>query len=164
MTRSPRLARPRSRAMLVAVPVSSMNTSRAGSKAGCSAFQAARGGDVRLLLLGGVHDLFEADAFGGGEPPHRPEADMDPASPELGADFLQRQIWNRRDPVQQPRPLAIQAGAVIRRPSVWQQLSAQSGASVSLAQQFGLQRRPRTPSPRLRYRTLGKERCLSVET
>jgi hypothetical protein len=34
VTRQPRLARPRSRAIVVEVPVSSMNTSRAGSRLG----------------------------------------------------------------------------------------------------------------------------------
>ena len=57
----------------------------------------ARFGDIRPLLLAGVHDFFKADALGGKEPPHRPVADMQTASGQLGADLFQRQIWNRRD-------------------------------------------------------------------
>jgi hypothetical protein len=47
-------------------------------------------GHVRPLLLGGVHDFFEADALGGKEPPYRPVADMDAAISKLGAKLLQR--------------------------------------------------------------------------
>src|ERR1700730_2469545 len=113
-TRWPRLARPRNRAMLVVVPVSSRKTSRAGSRSGCSACQAARASATsgRSCSLA-CTIFFEADALGGEEPPHRPVADMDAPVGQLGADLFQRQIWNRRDPRQQPSPLALQPRAVI---------------------------------------------------
>jgi len=50
----------------------------------------ARRGDVRPLLLGGVHDFFEADALGGEEAPYRPVADMIAARGKLGPDLFQR--------------------------------------------------------------------------
>src|SRR5438105_2892565 len=40
--RSPRLARPRRRAILVEAPVSSTNTSRSGSRSGCTSNHASR--------------------------------------------------------------------------------------------------------------------------
>src|SRR5713226_8766713 len=100
--------------MLVEVPVSSRKTSRAGSRAGCSAFQAARASATsgRSCSLA-CTIFFKADALGGKEPPHRPVADMQTASGQLGADLFQRQIWNRRDPRQQPSPLALQPRAVV---------------------------------------------------
>ncbi len=73
----------------------------------------ARGSNVRPLLPAGVHGFFKADALGGEEPPHRPVADMQAPIGQLAADLFQRQIRNRRDPRQQPGPLAFQARAAI---------------------------------------------------
>src|SRR4030088_2006915 len=105
ITRRPRLARPRSRAMLVEVPVSSMNTSRAGSRSGCAAIQAARAAATsgRSCSLA-CTIFFEADVFGGEEPPHRAIADRLAARGKLGADLFQRQLGSRRDPLLQPDP------------------------------------------------------------
>src|SRR5260370_2210863 len=90
-TRLPRLARPRKRAMLVEVPVSSRKTSRAGSRPGCSAFQAARASATsgRSCSLA-CTIFFKADALGGEETPHRPLPDIDAPPPKLGADLFQR--------------------------------------------------------------------------
>src|SRR5438105_4731960 len=109
-TRRPRLARPRSRAMAVLVPVSSMNTSRAGSRSGCAAIQAARAAATsgRCCSLA-CTIFFKADALGGKEPPHRPVADLFAAAGKLGTDLLQRQVGNRGDPFQEPRTLILQA-------------------------------------------------------
>src|SRR4051812_45772544 len=112
--RAPRLARPRSRAMLVVVPVSSRKTSRAGSRSGCAAIHRARAAATsgRSCSLA-CTIFFEADALGGEEPPHRAVADRLAASGKLGADLLQRQVGNRGDPLQQPIPIRLQARAVI---------------------------------------------------
>src|SRR6185503_5377904 len=112
--RAPRLARPRSRAMLVVVPVSSRKTSRAGSRSGCAAIQAARAAATsgRSCSLA-CTIFFKADAFGGKEPPYRAIADRLAAAGQLGADLLQRQVGNRGDPLQQPIPICLQARAVI---------------------------------------------------
>src|SRR5258708_30990281 len=100
--------------MLVEVPVSSIKTSRAGSSAGCSSFQAARAAATsgRSCSLA-CTIFFEADALGGEEAPHRAVPDMQAAAGKLGADLLQRQVRNRPDPLQQPGPLALQARVVI---------------------------------------------------
>src|ERR1700704_5786144 len=109
--RRPRLARPRSRAMLVEVPVSSMNTSRAGSRSGCAAIQAARAAATsgRSCSLA-CTIFFEADVFGGEEPPHRAIADRLAARGKLRADLFQRRGGGgpRGDPLQQPDPLLLQ--------------------------------------------------------
>ena len=61
--RSPRLARPRSRAILVDAPVSSMKTSFSGSRSGCPSNQRSRraftsGLHVRAFLLRRMRRLF----------------------------------------------------------------------------------------------------------
>src|SRR6266545_4708738 len=114
MTRRPRLARPRSRAIAVEVPVSSMNTSRAGSRAGCSSFQAARASATsgRSCSLA-CTIFFEADALGSKEPPYRSIPDMLAPLGKLGADLLQRQVGHRGDPLQEPDPLVFQSRFVI---------------------------------------------------
>src|SRR5229473_2578359 len=108
-TRRPRLARPRSRAMAVLVPVSSMNTSRAGSRSGCAAIQAARAAATsgRSCSLA-CTIFFEADVLGGEEPPYRAIADMLAARGKFGADLLQRQVGNRGNPFQQPQAFLLQ--------------------------------------------------------
>src|SRR5712691_10452899 len=95
--------------MLVEVPVSSINTSRAGSRVGCSSFQAARAAATsgRSCSLA-CTIFFEADALGSEKPPHRAIPDMDAAGGKFGPDLLQRQVRNCRDPLQQPGPLALQ--------------------------------------------------------
>src|SRR5690348_12465368 len=100
--------------MVVEVPVSSMKTSRAGSRAGCSACHAARAAATsgRSCSLA-CTIFFEADALGGKEPPHRSVADMLAAGGELGADLLECQVGSRGDPLKQPSPLRFQSGAAI---------------------------------------------------
>src|ERR1044071_2106796 len=89
MTRRPRLARPRSRAMLVAVPVSSMKTSRFGSRVACSAFHPVRAAAMSGRSCSAACTIFfEADALGGEEPPYRAVADMDAVPGEFLADLL----------------------------------------------------------------------------
>src|SRR5579863_2252772 len=107
-TRLPRLARPRKRAMLVVVPVSSRKTSRAGSRSGCAAIHAARAAATSGRSCSLACTIFlEADVLGGKEPPHRPVADMLAASGKFGADLLQRQVGNRGDPLQQPQAFLL---------------------------------------------------------
>src|SRR6266446_3254899 len=124
-TRWPRRARPRSRAIAVEVPVSSINTSRVGSRAGWSSFHAARAAATsgRSCSLA-CTIFFEADPLGGEQPPHRPVPDMDAALGKLGPDLLQRQIRNRRDPPQQPVPLILQARVVIATHRLGRQAAA----------------------------------------
>src|SRR6266542_1038909 len=113
-TRWPRWARPRSRAMLVEVPVSSMKTSRAGSRAAWSSFHAVRASATSDRSCSAACTIFfEADVLGGKEPPHRAVADLDATLRKLGPDLLQRQIRDRFDPLQQPGPLAPQARVVV---------------------------------------------------
>src|SRR6185436_6883571 len=100
--------------MAVEVPVSSMNTSRRGSSPGCSAFHASRAAATsgRSCSLA-CTIFFEADAFGGKEPPYRAVADMLAAGGKLGPDLLQRQIGKRGDPLQQPVSFLLQPRAVV---------------------------------------------------
>src|ERR1700731_4166149 len=115
MTRRPRLPRPRSRAMLVDVPVSSMKTSFDGSSELCPAFQAIRASATSGRSCSAACAVFfEADALGGKEPPYRPVADLHPGPAPPPPPHLQRQIGPRLDPLQQPGPiLPFQARAAL---------------------------------------------------
>src|SRR5271163_570935 len=89
MTRRPRLPRPRDRAMLVEVPVSSIKTSFAGSSEPCSAFQAVRAAATSGRSCSAACAVFfEADALGRKEPLYRPVAHMEAASGQLAPQLL----------------------------------------------------------------------------
>src|SRR5260370_27431493 len=101
-SRSPRGQRPRSLAMLVEVPVSSMKTSLVGSSRGCRCFQLARATRTSSRSCSAARRLFfEADVVPIEEPPHHTGADHDTVLPQLAADFLQRQIRLRSNQSQQ---------------------------------------------------------------
>jgi len=72
-----------------------------------------RRGDIRPLLLAGMHDFFKADALGGEKPPHRAVADSLAAVGKLAAKLLQRHVRRLGNPLQQPVPLVLQPRAVV---------------------------------------------------
>src|ERR1700730_15297394 len=100
--RSPRFERPRRRAILVVAPVSSMNTSRAGSRSGWNSNQArrrratsGRSGSAACAVF------FEADAAAVKEPPHRTDPDRDAATLQHRLQLGQRDVRRLLDLGQQ---------------------------------------------------------------
>jgi hypothetical protein len=76
--------------MLVAVPVSSRNTSRRGSSHGWRFFHTSRA--VGALRLGGVHGFFKADAVPLEEPPDRAHANPHAALAQQPAGLFRGEI------------------------------------------------------------------------
>src|SRR4029077_13946031 len=93
-SRSPRGARPRSRAILVEVPVSSMKTSRSGASLACLSDHAVRAAATSGRSFSAARTLFfEADAVAVEEPPDRTEPRLLLTLIEQTAlDFFQCQV------------------------------------------------------------------------
>src|ERR1700758_2879597 len=107
ISRSPRGARPRRRAILVEVPFSSMNTRRSGSNLGWSSLQATRAAATSGRSCSAARTLFfKADAVAGKKTPNRPEPRLLLAFLEEPAlDFQQRQV--RLLPYQRKQPFLV---------------------------------------------------------
>src|SRR6266404_9707978 len=103
-SRSPRGARPRSRAILVEVPVSSMKTSRSGSSLACLSDHAVRAAATSGRSCSAARTLFfEADAVAVEEPPDRPQPRLLLTLIEQTAlDLFQRQIGFMPNQLKQP--------------------------------------------------------------
>src|SRR5260370_32439631 len=97
-SRSPRGQRPRSLAMLVEVPVSSMKTSLVGSSRGCRCFQLARATRTSSRSCSAARRLFfEADVVPIEEPPHTTGPDHDTVLPQLAPALLHPHIRLRHN-------------------------------------------------------------------
>src|SRR6516225_4178697 len=114
-SRSPRGARPRKRAILVAVPVSSIKTRCSGSSLACSPAQALRAAATSGRSCSAARMLFfEADAVAVKEPPDRPNPRFLLALLQQTAlDLFQRQIRFLSHQCEQPFLMLIQ-----RRPAL----------------------------------------------
>src|SRR6266481_9978375 len=114
-SRSPRGARPRSRAILVEVPVSSMKTSRSGSSLGRLSAHAVRAAATSGRSCSAARTLFfEADAVAVEEPPDRTEPRLLLALIEQTAlDLLQCQVGLLPNQRKQPFLMLLQ-----RRPAL----------------------------------------------
>src|SRR6266404_6406775 len=114
-SRSPRGARPRSRAILVEVPVSSMKTSRSGSSLACLSDHAVRAPATSGRSCSAARTLFfEADAVAVEEPPDRTEPRLLLTLIEQTAlDLLQCQVGLLPNQFEQPLLMPLQ-----RRPAL----------------------------------------------
>src|SRR5262249_36835366 len=94
-SRSPRGARPRSRAMLVLVPVSSMKTRRAGWVSARVSAHSVRAAATSGRSCAGARTLFfKTDPVAVEEAPNRPEPRLLTTLVEqTRADLFQRQVW-----------------------------------------------------------------------
>ena len=91
-SRLPRSARPRRLAMLVVVPVSSMKTSRAGSRPGWPSFQAVRAAATSARACSAACAVFfKADAVSPVEAPDGGDRSGDPAFAQPTPDLRQGQ-------------------------------------------------------------------------
>src|SRR6266850_2693222 len=114
MTRRPRLARPRRRAILVQVPVSSMKTKRAGSRDACSASQSARAWATSGRSCSAACTVFfKPVVLTLEEAPDRAIAHLHAPMLQLTPKLFQRQIRLRSDPRQKPFPFIVQPRSVI---------------------------------------------------
>lgn len=106
--RAPRCSRPRVLAMLVAVPVSSMKTRRAGSSPLWLCRQACRAAATSGRACSAACAVFfKTDAMPVEEPPDRRDRRRQPALAEPGADLLQRQIGRLGDQLQKPLAMPL---------------------------------------------------------
>src|SRR3954468_952157 len=103
MTRAPRAERPRRRAMLVLVPVSSMKTRWAGSSEPRLARHSSRAAATSGRSCSAACTVFfEADAVPVVEPPDRAPRDLDAALAQTATDLLERQVGRFGDKTEQP--------------------------------------------------------------
>src|SRR5512139_3811750 len=114
MTLRPRLARPRSRAMLVQVPVSSMKTKRAGSNDCRSICHWARAKATSGRSCSAASTVFfNGDVLALKEAPDRAVAYDHASVLQLRTKLFQGEIGHRRDPLQDPVTLATQRRAMV---------------------------------------------------
>src|SRR5690242_14267577 len=109
ITRSPRGARPLSRAMLVVTAVSSINTSRAGSSMPCSRIQRRRARATSGRSRSAACRLFfEGDATASKKPRQRTLAGLDPPLQQFRQGLLQGRIGLLSDQSQYYRRMLLQ--------------------------------------------------------
>src|SRR5262249_36034589 len=109
ITRSPRGARPLSRAMLVLTPVSSINTSRAGSSMPCYRIQRRRARATSARSRSAACRLFfEGDAVSPKKPRKSTLAGSDPSLQQCRQRLLQGQIGLLGDEFHYHRSMLLQ--------------------------------------------------------
>src|SRR5437016_847697 len=111
MTLAPRAERPRRRAMLVLVPVSSMKTRCAGSSEPRLARHSSRAAATSGRSCSAACTVFfEADAVPVVEAPDRAHRDLETALAQPAPDLLERQVGLFADQTEQPIAVRRQRG------------------------------------------------------